>query len=61
MRFADLERLLVLLLGRVKGASTQILDVDGALVPQAGVVDCHVSHVVDWRPIAALGDPQPMD
>lgn len=39
---------------------TQVLDVDGALVPQARVVHLDVPRVGNWRPIATLCDPQAM-
>lgn len=45
----------------MRGCRTQVLDVDSTLVPQAGLVHAHVVHIVDSRPIAALGDPQAVD
>lgn len=40
---------------------TQVLHVNGALVPQARVVDGRVLGVANWRAIAAFGDSQAVD
>lgn len=40
---------------------TKILDIYSTLVPQASVVDRDIPHIVDWRSVAALSNPQSVD